>query len=407
MKKETAVKEESGRAQKKARKEASTVRSSFLGIGWKLCRKVGIIKKGNASNDLQHTTSDQPKHGHELGMKVLMVGGEVIIKHMVQRYHSVFQVCGITPSKPPRMAHGLGKFLYTTAQEDFPFFHAITKHGRARNKITDLLDSSCNLVEEKEELVVIATSYFRSLYEASNLELMDEALANVTTTISGRLNADLTTLVTKWEGSQGRSCSSYGFWVGDGGIDEAAEEASAQKKRVSLQRQAAVTVEAAEDYARRFESGVNELSSLSNDQVGEELAQSGVNICFIGVHGVVTPAVFVSLHRAVIFLRSAIPNGLLQDCKSLQNLSLHNNPISMDEFRLIPNGLLQDCKSLQNLSLHNNPISMDEFRLMEGLDLEDCPEKEPLGHGFYADFTMATRITIPDFITETICYILQ
>ncbi|KAF2607082.1 hypothetical protein F2Q68_00044305 [Brassica cretica] len=388
MKKETAVKEESGRAQKKARKEASTVRSSFLGIGWKLCRKVGIIKKGNASNDLQHTTSDQPKHGHELGMKVLMVGGEVIIKHMVQRYHSVFQVCGITPSKPPRMAHGLGKFLYTTAQEDFP-------------------------------------------------------------------------------GSQGRSCSSYGFWVGDGGIDEAAEEASAQKKRVSLQRQAAVTVEAAEDYARRFESGVNELSSLSNDQVGEELAQSGVNICFIGVHGVVTPAVFVSLHRAVIFLRSAIPNGLLQDCKSLQNLSLHNNPISMDEFRLmegldledcpekellghgltllwqatritipdfiteticqlssfpsvafeffyalpmsrnIPNGLLQDCKSLQNLSLHNNPISMDEFRLMEGLDLEDCPEKEPLGHGFYADFTMATRITIPDFITETICYILQ
>ncbi|KAL0804584.1 hypothetical protein Bca101_097074 [Brassica carinata] len=68
MKKETAVKEESGRAQKKARKEASTVRSSFLGIGWKLCRKVGIIKKGNASNDLQHTTSDQPKHGHELGL---------------------------------------------------------------------------------------------------------------------------------------------------------------------------------------------------------------------------------------------------------------------------------------------------------------------------------------------------
>ncbi|KAH0879219.1 hypothetical protein HID58_066613 [Brassica napus] len=236
-------------------------------------------------------------------------------------------------------------------------------------------------------------------------------------------------------GSQGRSCSSYGFWVGDGGIDEAAEEASAQKKRVSLQRQAAVTVEAAEDYARRFESGVNELSSLSNDQVGEELAQSGVNvmckmlflgesqgserarrmlsckscgkkynkncICFIGVHGVVPRAVFVrsvefecltSFHRAVIFLRSAVEQEILT---------------SLCSARGIPNGLLQDCKSLQNLSLHNNPISMDEFRLMEGLDLEDCPEKEPLGHGFYADFTMATRITIPDFITETICYILQ
>ena len=50
--------------------------------------------------------------------------------------------------------------------------------------------------------------------------------------------------------------------VGDGGIDEAAEEASAQKKHVSLQRQAAVTVEAAEDYTRRFESSVNEVIFL-------------------------------------------------------------------------------------------------------------------------------------------------
>ncbi|KAH0854752.1 hypothetical protein HID58_044849 [Brassica napus] len=50
--------------------------------------------------------------------------------------------------------------------------------------------------------------------------------------------------------------------IGDGAVDEAVaeEEASAQRKRVSLQRQAAVTVEAAEDYARRFESGVNEVS---------------------------------------------------------------------------------------------------------------------------------------------------
>lgn len=43
------------------------------------------------------------------------------------------------------------------------------------------------------------------------------------------------------------------------GVDELAQEASAQKKRVALQRQAAVTVEAAEDYARRFESGVNDV----------------------------------------------------------------------------------------------------------------------------------------------------
>ncbi|WZZ59962.1 hypothetical protein YC2023_060069 [Brassica napus] len=118
-------------------------------------------------------------------------------------------------------------------------------------------------------------------------------------------------------------------------------------------------------------------------------------ICFIGVHGVVPRAVFV---RAVIFLRSAVEQEILTSLCSARGVM----PLT-----IIPNGLLQDCKSLQNLSLHNNPISMDEFRLMEGLDLEDCPEKEPLGHGFYADFTMATRITIPDFITETICYILQ
>ncbi|KAL0857908.1 hypothetical protein Bca101_063062 [Brassica carinata] len=65
--------------------------------------------------------------------------------------------------------------------------------------------------------------------------------------------------------------------VGEAAAEEEEEEASAQKKRVSLQRQAAVTVEAAEDYARRFESGVNE---------NQELAQSGVNVmcrmCFLG-----------------------------------------------------------------------------------------------------------------------------
>ncbi|CAF1819383.1 unnamed protein product [Brassica napus] len=41
------------------------------------------------------------------------------------------------------------------------------------------------------------------------------------------------------------------------------------------------------------------------------------------------------------------------------------------------------------------------------LHIEDCPDKEPLRHGFYAGSTMATRITIPNFITKFICYILQ
>ncbi|WZZ70740.1 hypothetical protein YC2023_082110 [Brassica napus] len=65
----------------------------------------------------------------------------------------------------------------------------------------------------------------------------------------------------------------------DGGIDEAAEEASAQKKSVSLQIQAAVTIEAAEDYARRFESGINELSSLTIKlvTVGVKIGHDGIN----------------------------------------------------------------------------------------------------------------------------------
>ena len=79
------------------------------------------------------------------------------------------------------------------------FFHAITKQRRARNKITSLLDSVGNLVEEEDKLVAIATSYFRDLFQSSNPQLIDEALANVSTTISDRLNADLTAPVSEWE----------------------------------------------------------------------------------------------------------------------------------------------------------------------------------------------------------------
>ncbi|CAF1819355.1 unnamed protein product [Brassica oleracea var. botrytis] len=48
-----------------------------------------------------------------------------------------------------------------------------------------------------------------------------------------------------------------------------------------------------------------------------------------------------------------------------------------------------------------------DMNLMVLLHIEDCPDKEPLRHGFYAGSTMATRITIPNFITKFICYILQ
>ncbi|KAJ4908679.1 Leucine-rich repeat (LRR) family protein [Raphanus sativus] len=51
----------------------------------------------------------------------------------------------------------------------------------------------------------------------------------------------------------------------------------------------------------------------------------------------------------------------LCNLNQLKSLCLDNNQVKQ-----IPDGLLKDCKSLQNLSLHNNPISMDEFQLMEG-----------------------------------------
>ncbi|XP_057978611.1 uncharacterized protein LOC131165016 isoform X2 [Malania oleifera] len=59
---------------------------------------------------------------------------------------------------------------------------------------------------------------------------------------------------------------------------------SAQTKRAALQRKAAAALVAAEDYARRFESG--DLADPSRELVGEELGQSTVNVmcrlCFNG-----------------------------------------------------------------------------------------------------------------------------
>ena len=79
------------------------------------------------------------------------------------------------------------------------FFHAISKQRRARNKFTGLLDSAGNLVEDEEKLVAIATEYFRELFTTSNPKLMEEALGNVTTTISDQINAGLTAHVSEWE----------------------------------------------------------------------------------------------------------------------------------------------------------------------------------------------------------------
>lgn len=51
-------------------------------------------------------------------------------------------------------------------------FHAITKQRRVRNKITKLIDTAENFEGEKK-LVAIATSYFKDMFQSSNLELID------------------------------------------------------------------------------------------------------------------------------------------------------------------------------------------------------------------------------------------
>ncbi|XP_038687154.1 plant intracellular Ras-group-related LRR protein 7 [Tripterygium wilfordii] len=45
----------------------------------------------------------------------------------------------------------------------------------------------------------------------------------------------------------------------------------------------------------------------------------------------------------------------------LKSLCLNNNKLNQ-----IPPNILKDCKALQNIALHDNPISMDKFQQMEG-----------------------------------------
>ncbi|KVH98480.1 Leucine-rich repeat-containing protein [Cynara cardunculus var. scolymus] len=52
-------------------------------------------------------------------------------------------------------------------------------------------------------------------------------------------------------------------------------------------------------------------------------------------------------------------------CFSLEELQANEN--SIEELPpSIPPSLLKSCKALQNISLHGNPISMDQFQTMEG-----------------------------------------
>ncbi|XP_008792736.2 plant intracellular Ras-group-related LRR protein 7 [Phoenix dactylifera] len=55
----------------------------------------------------------------------------------------------------------------------------------------------------------------------------------------------------------------------------------------------------------------------------------------------------------------------------LKSLLLNRNNIQQ-----LPQNLLKDCKALQNLSLHDNPISMEQFQQMEGFQEFEARRKQ-------------------------------
>ena len=56
-----------------------------------------------------------------------------------------------------------------------------------------------DVVDYEEGLVAIATSYIRQILESSNPEDIEEALAQVPTSITGAMNDNLTAPVSEWE----------------------------------------------------------------------------------------------------------------------------------------------------------------------------------------------------------------
>lgn len=73
------------------------------------------------------------------------------------------------------------------------------KQRRARNRITQILDTIGNVVEDEEGLVAFATNYFRQIFESYNPEGIKETFYEVSTTITESFNEDLTCLVIECE----------------------------------------------------------------------------------------------------------------------------------------------------------------------------------------------------------------
>ena len=79
------------------------------------------------------------------------------------------------------------------------FFRNLTKQRRARNRITRLIDNAGNMVEHEEGMVAIDTNYFRSLFETLTPTEIDEALGNISSTITNEINQQIIAPVTEWE----------------------------------------------------------------------------------------------------------------------------------------------------------------------------------------------------------------
>lgn len=70
----------------------------------------------------------------------------------------------------------------------------------------------------------------------------------------------------------------------------------------------------------------------------------------------------------------------------LKSLCLDNNKL-----RQIPPNLLIDCKSLQNISLHENPISMEQFQQMDGFQDFEARRKKKFDKQIDANIMISSK----------------
>ncbi|XP_062170762.1 plant intracellular Ras-group-related LRR protein 7 [Alnus glutinosa] len=70
----------------------------------------------------------------------------------------------------------------------------------------------------------------------------------------------------------------------------------------------------------------------------------------------------------------------------VKSVCLNNNNVNQ-----IPPNLLKDCKALQNISLHGNPISMDQFQQMEGFQDFEARRKKKFDKQIDSNVMMGSK----------------